>query len=177
MSISWCCSMTASTLQRTDNITFILTACIKIDSTYLLWYGVESMGFRLRLFEVTHSPYFERVEVVEGTPKMRTLRDLEMLGCDTHWLGLITQKNGILFYTAAKASEVDYTKTVRVSVARRDAAQFSRYGTWQRQQGAGKVGGRNSGRLRPEHGSKHRRSRRGGRRKRRKYALLLLLLY
>ena len=177
MSICWCCSLTASTLCRTDDITFILTPCVKIGNTFLLGYDAESMGFRPRRFEVTHYPYFERVTVIEGTLKMRTLSNLETSVSDTHWRGVISQKNEILFDTAAKISEVDYTKTVRVSVTRRDAAEFSRDETGQRQQGTEKVGGRRSGRPWPEHGSKrHKIRRRGRRRKMGKYVLLLLLL-
>jgi len=155
---------------------------IYTESLYKDWQHLSSgircrvNGFQTPAFRGNASPYFERMKVVEGTLKMRTLRDLETSGSDTHWRSVILQKNGILFYTAAKASEVDYTKTVRVSVTGRDAAEFSRYGTGQRQQGTEKVGWRRSGRPWPEHGSKSHRSRRGRRKKMRKYELLLLLL-
>jgi len=173
----WCCSMAASTLCRTENITFLLTACIKTGNIFLLGYDAKSMGFTPRRFGVTPCPYFERVKVIDGTLKMRTLRSPETSGYDTQWRGVISQKNEILFYIAAKASKVDYTKTVRVSVTRREGAELSRYRTGQRQQITEKVGGRRSGRPCPEHGSKrHKSRRRGRRRKMRKYSLLLLLL-
>jgi len=44
--------MTASTLHRTDNITFVLTASIKTDNAFLLGYYCDSIGFSPRRFEV-----------------------------------------------------------------------------------------------------------------------------
>ena len=155
---------------------------IYTDSSYKDWQRLSSLiwrqvyGFQTPKFPGNASPYFEMVKVIEDTLKMRTLRGLETSGSDTHWSCFISQKNGILFYTAAKASGVDYSKIVRVSFTRRDAAEFSRYGMGQQQQGTEKVGGRRSGRPWPEHGSKRHRSRRGRGRKMIKYTLLLLLL-
>jgi len=73
-----------NTLCRTDNITFLLTACLKTGNIFLLGYDAESIGFTPRRFEVTQCPYFERVKVIDGTLKMRTLRNPETSGSDTH---------------------------------------------------------------------------------------------
>jgi hypothetical protein len=40
------------------------------------------------------------------------------------------QKNEILNYTAAKTSELDYTKTVRCTIIRRDAVELLQTRKW-----------------------------------------------
>jgi hypothetical protein len=56
------------------------------------WIGRRVNGFQTPTFWGNASPYFERVKVIEGTLKMRTLRDLETSGSDTHWGSVILQK-------------------------------------------------------------------------------------
>jgi hypothetical protein len=48
--------------------------------------------FQTPPFRGNSSPCFESVKVIKGTLKMRTIRDLETSGSDTHWHGVIWQK-------------------------------------------------------------------------------------